>query len=373
MKRLADVESFGGIDADADALLEHCFQDHEAYDAALNHKRFLIIGRKGAGKTAVFRKLVRADDQYRYSLGHTFLDYPWHHHDRQAQDGVPEEERYVHSWTYLVLMSLSKVLLNVDLSQPCSDEAMNHLSRLEKFIIDSYGSRDPDLSQVFAPGRQLQVGRPTFAVPGLLTIEGDTSPIPVKELPRYVQDLNRAIANSVLGALNPERHYYICFDQLDLRFDPNDTAYANRLIGLILAARNVSVKARDLGRKCSVVVFLRDDIYETLKFEDKNKLTENHVSRIEWDVPSTRWTLQHLMNKRFAAVLGIPEETAWASVFDEEKEMPGRQTKYKHILDRTFLRPRDIIKFCNETLEAFKADSNAGKFTNPHIHAARTA
>lgn len=39
MKHLGDVESFGGIYADADTLLDECFQDHEAYLAALKHTK----------------------------------------------------------------------------------------------------------------------------------------------------------------------------------------------------------------------------------------------------------------------------------------------------------------------------------------------
>ncbi len=37
----------------------------------------------------------------------------------------------------------------------------------------------------------------------------------------------------------------------------------------------------------SVIVFLRDDIYQMLQFEDKNKITENNVSIVEWDRPGT--------------------------------------------------------------------------------------
>lgn len=44
------------------------------------------------------------------------------------------------------------------------------------------------------------------------------------------------------------------------------------------------------------------------------------------------------------------------------------------MLDRTFLRPRDIIKFCNETLDSYKALSDGekgAKFSNRAINAAR--
>lgn len=60
MKSLNEVASFGGIDAEADALLDECFQDHEAYLKVLSHERPLVLGRKGSGKTAIFRKIILA-------------------------------------------------------------------------------------------------------------------------------------------------------------------------------------------------------------------------------------------------------------------------------------------------------------------------
>ena len=65
----------------------------------------------------------------------------------------------------------------------------------------------------------------------------------------------------------------------------------------------------------------------------------------------------------------------WDTVFDEGKQMPSRQTKYAHICDRTFLRPRDMIKFCNEILHAYQArtstDGSDGKFVNEDVISAR--
>jgi hypothetical protein len=78
------------------------------------------------------------------------------------------------------------------------------------------------------------------------------------------------------------------------------------------------------------------------------------------------------MNKRFSKVLNIPEENAWEVVFQEDLQMPGRQSKYQYMLDRTFKRPRDIIKFTNEVLRSFKQDqSRSEKFQNPNIITAR--
>lgn len=97
MLELAKVRNFGAIDADADALLRDCFQDHTAYVEAMNLETFLILGRKGSGKTAIFRKIIQSREAGIFAYGHSFDDYPWAHHDLQAETGVPEERRYVHS------------------------------------------------------------------------------------------------------------------------------------------------------------------------------------------------------------------------------------------------------------------------------------
>ena len=60
------------------------------------------------------------------------------------------------------------------------------------------------------------------------------------------------------------------------------------------------------------------------------------------------------MDRRFAEVLAVKAEDAWSIAFDETTEMRGHQTKYQHIVDRTFRRPRDIIKFCNCILDAYR-------------------
>lgn len=51
MRTLLEIGTFGGTDADTDDLLDQAFQDHEAYTEAIAHRRPLIIGRKGSGKT----------------------------------------------------------------------------------------------------------------------------------------------------------------------------------------------------------------------------------------------------------------------------------------------------------------------------------
>lgn len=365
--KLLEAKSFGGIDAEADELLKACFQDHPAFISVNARERFLVLGRKGSGKTSIFKRLIQERDPARFAFGYTFDDYPWHHHDLQAQVGVPEERRYIHSWKYLILLSLAKILLNSDSSQPWSDDSADALSALEDFVVDSYGSRDPDLTQLFSPKKELKLRGGI----SLKFLEISSERIAVEHLPAQIQEVNREMERAVFAAMNPECEYFVCFDQLDLGFTVTEQAYAQRLTGLLIAAKDLFVAGKGSERSFNPVIFLRDDIYEDLQFEDKNKISENFAVEVEWREAGTGLTLKSLMERRFAEVLGDGAGVAWDEVFDESSEMPSRQTKYRHICDRTFLRPRDVIKFCNEILAQYQAAPDGDLIGNPAVHAAR--
>lgn len=380
MKALVSVENFGGTDADNDDILLQAFEDHEVYLDIMALKRHMVIGKKGSGKTAIFKKIITTKAPDYFAYGHTFSDYPWHYHERQARIGIPDFDKYTHSWKYLILLSVAKIALNQDQSIPYDAATMEEMLRLESFVVDTYGSRDPDLSQVFSPIKNLKL-KPYFELDWRI-LKAGISPeaVPVAELPTIVQEVNAAIQRIVLRCLNREHKYYIAFDQLDLGFDPNSPEYANRLTGLLLASRDINLAAREAGINLFVVVFLRDDIYDCLHFEDKNKMTENFVSLIEWDTPRTQKTLRALMERRFGIVLGDEpgQRVDWNAVFNEEREMPGHQTKYEHMRDRTYLRPRDLIKFANCALSRYKerggkdaGADHASKIDNVDIHNAR--
>jgi hypothetical protein len=94
---------------------------------------------------------------------------------------------------------------------------------------------------------------------------------------------------------------------------------------------------------------------------------------VYWDHGASHRTLKSLMEKRFTVVSKSNTPVTWGDVFDEEQQMTGRQGKYLYMRERTFLRPRDMIKFCNETLEAYKASPGTDKFENKNILDAQPA
>jgi hypothetical protein len=371
MRPLSTVESLGGIDADNDDLLIKCFQNHDAYKKVLALNRCIILGRKGTGKTAIFKKILKDNDFQTFSFGHTFSDYPWHYHDKQVKLGVPDFDKYTHSWKYLIFLTISKILLNQDASIPFDENSLEFLGKIERFIVDTYGTRDPDLTQIFTPSKSLKI-KPNFSV-DFGIFKGQFSPehFPMEHLPVIVQEVNSNLSEYVISSLNPENRYYILFDQLDLGFDPANKDYNNRLIGLLLACRDINNTAKQNGKSLGVIVFLRDDIYNKLKFEDKNKLTVGYSTTIEWDSGGSL-TLKDLIESRLTEVLSEnSEKVGWSDIFDETQLMTGKQSKYNYIIDRTFLRPRDMIQFCNEIIAQHNKVLGNRKIENGEIYNAK--
>ena len=367
------VIDFGGIDADTDPLLDKCFEDHRAYIDARAHDKTVILGRKGSGKTAIFRKFKNINDSSIHVAGHVFSDYPWHHHAKQKQVGVPEESCFSSSWEYLIYITLAKLLFSHDDSQPWSQGAVGCIKNLGEFISDTYGSNNPELNQIFSPAMSVKM-KGELGVDWKIfhgKISGDV--VPMDYLPVVISEINAQLRSAIMECANPDRHYFVCFDELDLGFSLERSEYKSQLTGLLMAAKKINVDARKAQKNLSIIVFLRDDIYQMLHFEDKNKLTETFVARIEWDVERGGASLKSLMEKRFKEALNIPEKNSWEEVFDETKQMTARQSKYSHIIDRTFLRPRDIIRFSNEILRMHKINHPSGspKFDNKDVIGAR--
>lgn len=377
MKSLLSLSrsAFGNIDALQDELLHTCFEQHEAYTNMLNFSKFLAVGKKGSGKTAIFRMILDSKQYDTFTEGYNLNDYPWHYHNLQARIGVPDSEKYIQSWLYLQLISISKILINVDQAIPFDEASAVSVDVLRDFIVDSYGSTKPELANIFSPLKKLKLT--SLSVSGSfggLEIGPSVEVIEMKDLPTIVQDINKTLLQAVLKSLHPDHKYYICFDELDIGFEPNED-YFNQIIGLLRAARILNLAAAEANKQISICIFLRDDIYDILRFEDKRKFTTNCVTRIEWDTDRTDNTLQSLMNKRFSTLLSDGDEHVdWNNVFDA-KSINGKSTKYNYITDMTCLRPRDIIDYCNLILEFYKKRAGKGVnnyFENVDIVAARS-
>lgn len=155
------------------------------------------------------------------------------------------------------------------------------------------------------------------------------------------------------------------FDELDQGLSQLDAQRSQMIVGLLLAARGIRRDRERAGISLNPVIYLRTDLWDELEFSDKNKISQTQALHLEWDSES----LKQLVDVRLKAKLS--PLINWDLVVTKDL-MRGSQTKWNHILARTFLRPRDVIRFLNAALEVAKGrDHTPLVFENRDIVEAR--
>ena len=370
---ISQISEFGRIDAESESLLREFFVETDAYMRVEDQDHIVVVGRKGTGKTAIYEVILeRADDVSTvFATGLKFRDYPWGIHEEIKDTDAAAVERYTHSWIFLILVELGKLILS-DESHAFSPntEAARARTALERFIRNNWGSVGFEFKDIFRKRQYEFEFNPQFAGTGVGTVRRHT--VSRGELATKLIEANRWLKACIERVAQSDNSYFVLFDELDTGYDPSDDEYANRLIGLLLAARDVFQWAQTGGFKVAPVVFLRSDIYDDLSFPDKNKITRNLAETLTWtDDLTGENSLKVLIDQRIRVLTKTTADDPWAEVFDSQL-MRGTQPKAKHIASRTYLRPRDMIQFCNLCLKEANAARDPS-ITNEHIARARRA
>ncbi len=341
---LTRLKSFGDVAAEDDAVLDY-FLKIDAVARITRNEAFLVLGRKGAGKTAIVRYFTEGEGRA-YSKALNLRGYPWNIHAQRVDRGASEIEAYVSTWRYLISLQLATLAVSRAKS-PDHPQA----KAVQRFLKDNYGGADPVLGDLLKPGR-LRLSSLSFEPQVLGFKLGGIDLERSKEDLQLGSELN-ALSDLLLRAaivLATEARLpalLVHCDELDQGLSIVDDRRSRMLIGLLLAARAVRHASKDAPMPVTPVVYLRTDLWDELRFSDRNKISETLTLHLGWDSHS----LMELVDARLSAKLA--PSVRWADISTAD-QMRGSQSKWNHILNRTFLRPRDVIKFLNAALAQAK-------------------
>lgn len=359
---LHTIDKFGDVAAESDAVLDY-FLSTNAVQQVDEGNVLLVLGRKGTGKTAIVRYFTeRKNADLAAPLN--LRGYPWSVHESRVDAGASEIEAYVSSWKYLIAVQIAALIYQK--FDWVNDE---RLKRISVFLRENYGGVSPKLDDILRPAT-LKLSEASFQ-PMVLGVS-----LGKLEFKRSRGDLSfglevNALSNAIIDAVIDIATSFkikklsLHFDELDQGMSEVEAARNKMLAGLVVAARDVKLQTK--RRSCSImpVIYLRTDLWDGIKFSDKNKITQDMNLVLEWGDAA----LKELVNKRLKAKLNA--ETDWDQIV-EPNLMRGSQTKWNHILARTFLRPRDVISFLNSALiEAKRRDKHVDQLKNEDIVASR--
>jgi hypothetical protein len=359
---LSKFETFGDVAAEDDAVLDY-FLSTNAVQRVEKGDAFLVLGRKGTGKTAIVRYLTEGK-RNPLSKALNLRGYPWSVHASRTDHGASEIEAYVSSWRYLIAVELATLVV-ADSKGSTSKNA----KPLKQFLSDNYGGTNPDLSDILRPN-SLKLEKFSLEPAVMGNKLGSITLNRLDNDHQFGVELN-ALSNSIFAAVDATATeaklgaLSLHFDELDQGLSELNESRSKMLIGLILAARDLKRSGQRTFGAVNPVVYLRTDLWDDLQFSDKNKISQTLTFHLEW----TPHSLLDLVERRLRAKLS--SNTTWDEITDGAS-MRGSQSKWNHILARTFFRPRDVIRFLNTALnEAKKRKEEPLIFSNKDIVASR--
>lgn len=366
---IIDWIDFGKVSAERDDLLAKYFYDNGVLNKIIGSpSSFLILGRKGAGKTAVFKHLsensssIIGKNSILVSL--SFEDYNWNIHSLLSNRDKAESLSYKQSWKFIIVVEAIKALYNSykekKLSVPKEIEKSNKI--LEKL----FGSPIPTIYQII--GKKLlsftKIKFPKFGYdfnePLSIDLEGGEISFDEvqnnkglqQSLSENIENLLQYLENSLSN--NSNIQIYICFDRVDESWDDVSFQSSKKVIaGLVSAADSLTFQYKG---KIRPIVFLREDIFEVLSINDANKLREDCGQLLHWNRDSIQKLLLSRVNY-FARENSIKVFESLEDILDK-KEMRQRTTQFNYITKRTMMRPRDFISYLGRIIKSMQDKVN---------------
>lgn len=365
----------GKVAAERDDLLSEYFFDNGALDKVIESpSSFLVLGRKGAGKTAVFTHLSQNSkdfiSQKDLLVSLSFEDYNWNIHSLLLDEKKAASLAYKQSWKLVILIETIKAykdwFIKEKIKIPKELEKCNVI--LEK-IFDSpvpsiyqvIGKKILSLSGITLPKAGLAIEDGEFG--GLEVNAGEVSFQDVqanhslkKHLSENIEHLIDFLDSSLQKILSQHKLpvVYLCFDRIDEAWDTVSYDSSKRVIaGLVSASDSITSQYKE---KIRPLIFLREDIFDALSINDANKLREDCGALLHWDRKSLVSVLLCRINY-FAKQYDVSPIENLDQLFDKT-EMRQRTKPTNYLLKRTMMRPRDLISMMGKIIETMKDKQN---------------
>ena len=316
------------------------------YNEAKRGRARLVVGRKGSGKTAIYYGIR---DAYKPSHDHLVLDLkPEGHQFMKLREAVLHEltpglRQHVLTafWDYLLLMEIAHKIVATE---------------------ERYRYRDPSIKSAYESVEQAYRGdsrleEADFSERLLQLIDdisergkglaGISSTADVTQMV-YKQDI-RPLSNAISDYLKVSRKedVWMLFDNIDkgwpvTRATPEDIMIVKCLLA---ATRKIQRQFEIRNTEFHSVVFIRNDIYQHLILDPADRGKETAVL-LEWNDPEL---FKDIIRRRIAysTDLDKPFDTIWPYLFDTHV---GGQESFSYILDRTLMRPREILRFIRQCI-----------------------
>lgn len=387
----------GELDAESDIqLLESCFVDSGYLSKLLDplDTSAIVIGRTGAGKSALLHMV--ASEAYKFKkldpndISIRFLEHSDIIGFFNALN-VNLDMFYKILWRHILIMELIKLRHDIKSESDTNNFFSGILNRLRKDEI-----RKKALEYFREWGDKFWIDTDTHLKEITYKLERDTKASigakynginlsaesarklseeqvhdVKKRATEVVSSLQIQKLNEILSLLadysfdDPQKNYFIIIDQLDESWAENETRY--KFIRALIEEIKVFRKIRNI----KIIAALRLDLLRSVfnltrssGFQEEKY--ESYILDIKW----TPQQLTELVQKRVSEVYRkqyTRDDVTIKDIFPKAKGGNKGITSIEYIIERTLLRPRDVLQYVNE---CFNVALNRERISWDSIHKA---
>lgn len=337
--------SFGADTAEADISLglPKYFEPTEAYRSFSSGKKYLLVGNRGVGKSAIFKRMQSEDLPKGTGIIDVTPDKCSYEQFLASKDvaslGKATVGAFQAGWKFSLL-----VLLLKQIHAQSGTFKGGAFKDIHNYLRDNHANVKHDAITVLA----------TYA---LRIVELLLKEAPLKLVGR-AEELQKLYKLEELDFLMPavkeavkRKPVWIFVDELDKGWDNSDTAKLF-VAGLLQAADDLN----QISPNLRVVVSIRRDIVENLPQQmlDWEKW-RRFVEEIRWNSEELKSMLIRRVKHFYKGLDHLGDDDVWGRIF--EPTIFKKTHSFTYFLDRSMMRPREIIQFCQLCVEQHPSNS----------------
>jgi hypothetical protein len=345
---------FGDIDGLYDVNLSKYFLDENYWSKLGETRKCFIIGRKGAGKSALYQWLhIEGRSKGCIVANLPFGDFPLARLLSLKDDDYGRPNQYQTIIRNILLCEFAKQITS--LAGSTRDENWTSLARYVEYV---FGNDLTDLhKKVVSITQKSESG---ITQPVRLSTETNRA-ITYDDGESKLFQINRALSERITAYLTAHDtpRIIIQIDQLDDGYNSHrdKTAYNELIVSLFKATYEINQQFNFRSIPAKVIIYLRSDIYHSLgRIDAESARWEQLLHGINWSIVNrSDWDnsrLLRLLNKRISSSIG---EEDFGSIFPENRtameDQGATAPLFRFIIHRGFHRPRDVIQFCTKIRE----------------------
>ena len=347
---LLEEYQFGQANAETEYLLtpvifeKAFFDSRNIVDKLVNGYQFMLIGRKGVGKSAFSARIMSLanteDNIIAEQINLNEFDFSTFS-KTNVSDEIEGTRRYKTSWDFVLLLSIYKLLYrNLKIIE------VKEINDTIRFLETIGFSVKKELKKNISLLTKIKLG---FSLKSLdCEIENELDEKPIDFLERITL-INENMQDSLKNLYLNDKKLMLLIDGLDdiLRFNKDQIEILSSLVRSSEYLNKEFIKNKI---PIKIIIFIGEDIMNLITDPDFNKIKRDGGIALNWYNRSD--DLKDIVELR-AKLSGVSEENIknwWFSIFPKKI---NRKDSWNYVLDHTLGKPRDILQFMITCINLF--------------------